>query len=74
MQKLKPCPFCGCNMEIRLEKYPDGSERLEPYGYHEENCVLSACLWCTYPEDGWTAEKIERSWNGLLRDILGEEK
>lgn len=50
-------------MEIRLEKYPDGSERLEPYGYHEENCVLYAVLWCTYPEDGWTEEKIAEAWN-----------
>lgn len=69
MLELRPCPFCGCNMTISKDQYPDGSERIEPYGYHEENCVLYAVLWCTYPEDGWTAEKIERSWNGLLKDI-----
>ena len=65
MTELKPCPFCGCSMTIRNDKYPDGSERIEPYGYHEENCILDAVLWCTYLEDGWTAEKIERSWNRL---------
>lgn len=63
MPELKPCPFCGCNMEIRHDKYPDGSERIEPYGYHEENCILYAVMWCTYPEDGWTADKIAEAWN-----------
>ena len=65
MTELKPCPFCGCSMSIRKDKYPNGDDRIEPYGYHEENCILDAVSWCTYPEDGWTAEKIERSWNGL---------
>lgn len=63
MSELMPCPFCGCNMEIRKDKYPDGSERIEPYGYHEENCILDAVLWCTYPEDEWTEDKLAEAWN-----------
>lgn len=63
MPELKPCPFCGCNMEIWKGKFPDGSERIEPYGYHEENCILSAVSWHTYPEDGWAEDKIAEAWN-----------
>ena len=66
MSELKPCPFCGCDMEIRQDKYPDGSERIELYGYHEENCILGAVLWCTYPEDGGTDENLAEAWNCRL--------
>lgn len=63
MNDLKPCPFCGCNMKLWRKKYPDGSEGIEPYGFHEYDCVMDGVLWCLWPEDGWTEEKIADAWN-----------
>ena len=61
--ELKPCPFCGCNMEIRVGKYPNGDPMNEPIGWHDDSCPLSAVSWYTYPEDGWTEEAIAERWN-----------
>ena len=61
--EMKPCPFCGCAMTIYVGKYPNGDKRIEPYGYHCDNCILNAVSWHTYPEDGWNEEKIIKAWN-----------
>jgi len=60
---LKPCPFCGCSMEVQETKYPNGDPQIDMRGWHDENCPLDAVLWCLYPEDGWTLEKVAESWN-----------
>lgn len=60
---LKPCPFCGCSMEINTGKYPNGDDRIELYGWHDDFCPLSAVSWVTFPEDGWTSDKIAEAWN-----------
>ena len=46
MTELKPCPFCGCSMEIRSDFYPNGSKRIEPNGWHYDKCPLNHLLWC----------------------------
>ena len=68
MSELKPCPFCGCDVTIRKDKYPNGDDRIEPYGYHNLDCPLYAASWHTYPEDGWTEDKIIDAWNRRVGD------
>lgn len=62
-RKLKPCPFCGCDMRIYKGKFPNGDDRIEPYGFHNSDCPLHTALWHTYPEDGWTEDNIAERWN-----------
>ena len=67
MKELKPCPFCGCSMEIEEGNYPNGNAWIEPHGWHDDDCPLNHVLWCfDVEEDGWTAETIAKSWN--MRD------
>lgn len=66
--KLKPCPFCGCSMDIYVGTYPNGDERVEPRGMHDVDCLLESVGWYTYPEDGWTAETIMYAWNRRAND------
>ena len=63
MERLKSCPFCGCSMEIRKGKYPNGDDSLDLSGWHGVDCILNEVTWHTYPEDGWTEEKIAEAWN-----------
>lgn len=63
MIQLKPCPFCGCDMIIRTGEYPNGDPLIEPFGLHNTDCILRHASMHTYPEDGWTAEKIAKAWN-----------
>ena len=58
---LKPCPFCGCHMEVQRKKNVDGDIR--PNGTHAKNCPLSMATWHMYHEDGWTEEKLAEAWN-----------
>ena len=68
MNELKPCPFCGCDMRILKDKFPNGDERIEPYGLHDFDCPLFAVTWHTYPEDGWTEDLITERWNSRQND------
>ena len=63
MNELSNCPFCGCSMKIKIGKYPNGDKLIEPSGWHEDDCPLSAVLWCIYPRDGWTEENLAERWN-----------
>jgi len=63
MENMKPCPFCGCDMSVEHEAYPNGDEKIVPYGWHREGCILDSATFHTYPEDGWTIEKIVEEWN-----------
>ena len=63
MSELKPCPFCGCSMKISKGKYPNGDDRIEPYGWHDSECPLNHVLWSYYPEDRDTEESITEAWN-----------
>lgn len=63
MNELDNCPFCGCSMELKSGKYPNGDPMIEPIGWHDEDCPLSAVSWHTYPEDGWTEENLVKRWN-----------
>ena len=62
--ELKSCPFCGCSMEIRSDRYPNGDKRIEPYGWHDDLCPLNHVLWCFDVEDDWwTEDSVAKSWN-----------
>ena len=63
MDAMKPCPFCGCYMSIEIGRYPNGDVKIVPHGLHDRYCILKAVTFNTYPEDGWTAEKITVLWN-----------
>jgi hypothetical protein len=67
--ELKPCPFCGCSIEIYFGEYPNGDPRIEPRGWHDDDCPLSAVTWHTYPEDGWSEELIAERWNRRENDV-----
>ena len=60
---LNSCPFCGCHMMVYQGKYPNGDDRIEPFGFHDTDCPLNSVAWYTYPEDGWTAENLAQRWN-----------
>jgi len=67
--ELKPCPFCGCSIEIMIGHYPNGDVQIEPYGWHDSNCPLDHVLWCfNVEEDGWTVETVAEDWNRRIRD------
>lgn len=40
MEKLKPCPFCGYDAEVRMLKYSTGFYNYEIYCPHEYKCYL----------------------------------
>lgn len=64
MIDLKPCPFCGASMELSIDAYPNGDKRIEPYGWHDDDCPLNHVLWCfDVEEDGWSEETVAESWN-----------
>lgn len=63
MVRMKPCPFCGCEMKIEKGKYPNGDPKIVPRGFHNLDCILRAASFHTYPEEGWTEEKIAELWN-----------
>lgn len=63
MEQMEPCPFCGCCMELEIGRYPNGDIRMEPHGHHDDVCPLQYVSWHTYPEDGWTPERIISVWN-----------
>lgn len=69
-RELKPCPFCGCTMQIHKGTYPNGSQMIEPFGLHYNTCPLSTVTWSTYPEDGWTEEKLAERWNRRERAMI----
>ena len=69
MAELKPCPFCGCSMEVRSDFYPNGSKRIEPNGWHDPECPLDQVLWCfDVEDDGWTEDTVAESWNRRVGD------
>ena len=68
MEEMKPCPFCGCGISIHKGAYPNGDEQIEPYGFHDSDCPLNEVLWCMYPEEGWTEEKIVERWNRRMQN------
>lgn len=49
--KYCQCPFCGCLVQIRIDKYSNGDKLIEPIGRHVETCPLSPFFWYTYLED-----------------------
>lgn len=51
VNKLSNCPFCGCSMQIKIGKYPNGDKLIEPSGWHDDDCPLSPVFWYTYLED-----------------------
>jgi hypothetical protein len=68
METMKPCPFCGCEMTVMHDEYPNGDERIVPYGMHSQMCILDSATFHTYPEDGWTIGKIVEAWNWRTRN------
>lgn len=69
MNELKYCPFCGCSMRIEVGTYPNGDPMNELRGWHDNDCVLSAVSWYTYPEDGWSEETLIERWNRRVNDV-----
>ena len=69
MNELKSCPFCGASMKLRDGTYPSGSRRIEPDGWHDDNCPLYYVFWCfDVEDDGWTPESVTESWNRRIND------
>ena len=50
-------------MIVHQSQFKNGDDRIEPYGWHSDDCIMNETSWHTYPEDGWTEEKIADAWN-----------
>lgn len=58
MANLKPCPFCGCFVDIYERKYPNGDTEIGFVGMHDEDCVMDRCF------PGYeSAEQAIDAWN-----------
>lgn len=59
MEKLKPCPFCGYDAEVRMLKYSTGFYNYEIYCPHEYKCYLFGAVEKNFD----SAEGAVRAWN-----------
>ncbi len=58
--ELKPCPFCGCYVDVWKHVYPNGESYYEPFAWHQSWCALNTVLWCG---DYETEEELAEHWN-----------
>lgn len=63
--EMKPCPFCGCSVEIMEGDYPLGDKFRRIYGWHDDGCPLQ---WLNIEltdddENPLTREEIAERWN-----------
>lgn len=65
---VKPCPFCGCSMQVEYKHYPNGTGDFEPFGWHDDDCPLSEVLWCLEQDEGWTKDRVVEGWNRRVGD------
>lgn len=61
--KMLPCPFCGCQMNLRKEIMLDGATvRYTPDGEHKRGCQLQFCGG-SFVGNPTTKEGAIRKWN-----------
>ena len=56
MAELKPCPFCGGEPNLIVEKYPDGKD-------YCVKCINLVCLCNPETVHYDTKEEAEEAWN-----------
>ena len=61
--KLQPCPFCGCNMKLKVSHMLDGkTTRYEPHGNHKRGCQLEFASGM-YVGNPTTVQGAIKKWN-----------
>lgn len=61
--KMLPCPFCGCHMDLLKEFMLDGRTiRYVPYGKHKYGCQLQFCS-SAFVGNPTTKNGAIRKWN-----------
>ena len=58
--KLKPCPFCGCDMSLRRYTYLSGEQEWQLSGWHSDNCLLNVSF---HIPEASNKQKLIRAWN-----------
>lgn len=59
--KLKPCPFCGCQVEMRQEVYSGGEKEWCIYGWHSSKCLFETTS--TLSLALTNKRKLAEAWN-----------
>lgn len=77
--KLKPCPFCGCEMKLETEQMISGLIRYTPKskGNHKRGCQLefSACAFVGQPTTirgaikKWNRRAINDQWISVKNEL-----
>lgn len=66
MFELKPCPFCGCDMNLTAVSMVDGKTvRYNPVGNHKNGCQLKFCAFIGNPT---TEKAAAKKWNRRADD------
>lgn len=61
--KMLPCPFCGCHMNLQKQVMLDGSTmRYVPFGFHKYGCQLQFCG-NAFVGNPTTREGAIKKWN-----------
>lgn len=66
MEALKPCPFCGADMEIRMRSVATGEntdDRCKPVGDHADGCPLDGV------DFDWFENVAELTWTWNTREV-----
>ncbi len=61
MDKLKLCPFCGCEMHLKKGFYPTGYAKWQLYGWHGPYCLFSVSV---HIPSGSDKNDLIAAWNG----------
>ncbi len=68
-EQLKPCPFCGCEMQLQKCMMADGRTiRYEPRGHHKYGCQLRFATGC-FVGNPTTIDGAIKKWNRRAIDV-----
>ncbi len=60
MSELKPCPFCGCDVEIEKREYYNGDKNWRIRGWHSDGCIFRVSF---HVPENHNKRNLMRAWN-----------
>lgn len=66
MPELKPCPFCGCDVELQSIDYPTDAKDWIICGWHYSGCFLEA-MFPSSPQSMYK-HKLVSAWNRRVNE------